>query len=357
MEEARNIKSTLYPLARDLRTLKTCVANIHNILQAEPEPFAPAAPPGLAALRNTLRQLSRSLRLLQQCNETAVAESAQAEKLAQRAMTLVLRPAARLHDGSLRQRQPLERAINMAGRLNGYLNPLFVFTVSVAPVVQLMLRDLEALDQRLARLKKAINRASDEELTRGLPPRVEEQLAILAPRLKNLQRELADIGYQMGLLMGRMNRLAELSARLEPVLRIALTLDRAVEEVAPAMVSLQRLSRALTSVEARYDRESSLTMQVNAALEALDLPMDILLQLESRLLHAVEDYVNPTLPALQDLTDYVKLALPRSWELNSLEGALLTQHTRFDMTLKTTAPLFDGFDRALHLLPRTSHVA
>ena len=47
MDEARNIKTILYPLARDVRNLHTFVANINNILQAEPDRFALAAPPGL----------------------------------------------------------------------------------------------------------------------------------------------------------------------------------------------------------------------------------------------------------------------------------------------------------------------
>ncbi|HAG94779.1 MAG TPA: hypothetical protein DCL78_11705, partial [Gammaproteobacteria bacterium] len=69
MDEARNIKTILYPLARDVRNLHTFVANINNILQAEPDRFALAAPPGLASLRNTLRSLAKSTKAMQEVNE------------------------------------------------------------------------------------------------------------------------------------------------------------------------------------------------------------------------------------------------------------------------------------------------
>ena len=54
MEEARNLKGILYPLSRDIRNLKTFLANINNILQADPERFALAASPGLMTLRRRL---------------------------------------------------------------------------------------------------------------------------------------------------------------------------------------------------------------------------------------------------------------------------------------------------------------
>lgn len=357
MDEARNIKSILYPLARDVRNLHTFVANINNILQAEPERFALAAPPGLASMRNTLRSLAKSIKAMQEVNEIAISESAVAEKLAARSMTLVLRPAAHLHDTAKGLKQPLDRAYNLVARLNGYLNPLFVFTVSTSPVVELMARDLEALDQRLYSLKKAIARLSDQELTSGLPRAIEDQLGVYKPRLKVLEKEMADIANQMAMLMGKMNRLMELSARLEPLMRMAVALNSAIDDLVPSMVVLKKLGKALASVHNRYDQEGFLTQKVDEALAELNLPMDSLIQLEYQLRREVASYIDPITAPLQELTDHLKGAVPTSHELNGLESTLLAQHNRFNVVQKMSASLFDGFDRLLHEYRLISHVA
>lgn len=357
MDEARNIKSILYPLARDVRNLHTFVANINNILQAEPDRFALAAPPGLASLRNTLRSLVKAIKAMQEVNEIAISESAVAEKLAVRSMTLVLRPAAHLHDTARTLKPQVDRAFSLVSRLNGYLNPLFVFTVSTSPVVELMARELDGLDQRLNALKKSIARLSDQELTAGLPQGVEDQLALYGPRLKVMEKEAADIANQMALLMGKMNRLMELSSRLEPLMRMAVALNSAIDDLVPAMTVLKKLGRALGSVQARYDQEGSLTNKVDEALAELDLPMDSLIQLEYQLQREVESYILPILEPLQELADQVKGALPTTHELNGLESTLLAQHNRFTVMLKMTSTLFDGFDRLLLDYRLTSHVA
>ena len=56
-EEARLTKNDFYPLMRDIRNLRTFAVNLNNILQAAPDRFAVAAPPGLIALRNSVKNL------------------------------------------------------------------------------------------------------------------------------------------------------------------------------------------------------------------------------------------------------------------------------------------------------------
>lgn len=357
MDEARKIKTILYPLARDVRNLHTFVANINNILQAEPDRFALAAPPGLASLRNTMRSLAKSTKAMQEVNDIAIGESDVAEKLARRSMTLVLRPAAHLHDTARSLKAPIERAYNLIARLNGYLNPLFVFTVSTSPVIELMARDLEQLDERLTVLKKAVARLSDQELMSGLPAPVEEQLALYAPRLKVMESEMSDIANQMSILMGKMNRLMDLSARLEPLMRMAVAMNGAIDDLVPSMVVLKKLGKALTSVDIRYDQEGSITNKVDEALSQLDLPMDALIQLEYQLKHEVEQYIDPIIEPLQELTDHVKGGLPVTHELNGLESTLLAQQNRFNMVNKLSQSLFEGFDRLLEEYRLAAHVA
>ncbi|AUM13622.1 hypothetical protein [Ketobacter alkanivorans] len=357
MDEARNIKSILYPLARDVRNLHTFVANINNILQAEPERFALAAPPGLASLRNTLRSLTKSIKAMQEVNDIAIEESAVAEKLAARSMTLVLRPAAHLHDTVRALKQPLDRAFNLVARLNGYLNPLFVFTVSTAPVVDLMARDLEVLEQRLSGLKRSVARLSDQELISGLPQPIEDQLGVYGPRFKVMEKETADVANQMALLMGKMNHLVEISARLEPLMRMAVALNSAIDQLVPSMVLLKKLGKALANVQTRYEQEGSLTSKVDEALAELDLPMDALIQLEYQLQQEVDSYIDPILEPLQELTAHIKGTMPNTHELNGLESTLLAQHNRFNVVLKMSHVLFDNFDHLLQEYRLMSHVA
>ncbi|RLU02426.1 MAG: hypothetical protein D9N11_09265 [Ketobacter sp.] len=357
MDEARTIKSILYPLARDVRNLHTFVANINNILQAEPDRFALAAPSGLASLRNTMRSLAKSTKAMQEVNDIAINESAMAEKLAQRSMTLVLRPAAHLHDTARSLKTSIDRAHNLMARLNGYLNPLFVFTVSTSPVAELMARDLDMLDRRLTNLKKTMARLSDQELISGLPNAVEDQLALYVPRLKVMESETSDIANQMSILMGKMNRLMELSARLEPLMRMAVALNSAIDDLVPAMVVLKKLGKALSMVQSRYDKEGSLTQAVDDALAELDLPMDALIQLEYQLRREVENYIDPIIEPLQELTDHVKDSLPVTHELNGLESTLLAQHNRFNVVLKLSTTLFEGFDRLVEEYRLVTNVA
>jgi hypothetical protein len=357
MEEARHLKSILYPLARDVRNLHTFVANIHNILQAEPDRFALAAPPGLASMRNTLRSLSKSTKAMQEVNDIAIAESAVAEKLAARAMTLVLRPAAHLHDTACKLKQPIDRTYSLIARLNGYLNPLFVFTVSACPVVDVMARDVEKLDRRLSELKKSITRLSDQEMTSGLPKSIQMQLALYKPQLKVIEKESADIAHQMALLMGNMNHLMELSARLEPLIRMAVALDTAIEDLLPSMSVLKHLGNALAGVRSRYDQEGSLTQLVDEALADLELPMDALMQLEFQLKREVENYIDPIMMPLVELTEQVKGSLPNTHKLNGLESTLLAQHNRFNHILKMSNSAFDGIDRLLQEYKLLTHAA
>jgi len=356
MDQARTIKSILYPLARDVRNLHTFVANINNILQAEPERFALAAPAGLAALRRTLHSLARSTRAMQEVNDIALSESRLAEQLAQRSMTLVLRPAAHLHDTARALKAPIDRAYNLVARLNGYLNPVFVFTVSTSPVVEAMTRDLEQLDQRLTALKKAIVRLADHEFTSGLSPAVAARLALYEPRLKVMESEAADLANQMSILMGKMNRLLDLSARLSPLMRMAVAMNDAIEDLVPSMVVLKKLGRALARVEAGDDGESSLTDKIDLALQELELPMDALIQLDFQLRREVENYIAPILQPLQELTEHARGTLPDTHELNGLESTLLAQRSRFNVLQKMSATLFEGFDRVMEEFRLLNHV-
>lgn len=274
MEEARNLKSILYPLSRDIRNLQTFLSNINNILQAEPERFALAAPPGLMSLRKTLKSLSASTKAMQEVNEITLRESVLAEELSNRTLSLVLRPAAQLRDAARKMNGPVNQAHSLVTRLNGYLNPLFVFSVSVSPEVEIMRRDLALVEQRLNAIKKPIGRLTDHELIMGLSQSTEVGLGVVRPQLHELEKEVEDIAEQMALLMGKMNPLQKLSSQLQPLMRMAAAMDGAIQQLIPAMTTLKHLTAVLSSVDKDATAGPELSQQLEELLQRYDLPMD-----------------------------------------------------------------------------------
>jgi hypothetical protein len=207
---------------------------------------------------------------------------------------------------------------------------------------------LSQLDARLGLLKKSVARLADQEFTTGLSSVVQQRLAIYEPRLRVIEGEAADIANQMSILMGKMNRLQELSTRLSPLLRMAVAMNDAIEDLVPSMVVLKKLGKALASAKSHQPQQGSRTEQVNRVLSDLSLPMDALIQLEYQLQREVSSYIEPILEPLQDLTDHVKGSLPDTHELHGLESTLLAQHNRFNMLLRLSTELFDGLNNLLH---------
>lgn len=341
MDEARNLKSILYPLSRDIRNLQTFLANIRNILQAQPDRFALAAPPGLMSLRKTLKSLSASTKAIQEVNDIALRESALAEELSENAMSLVLRPAARLRDATRAMNNPVNQAHSLVTRLNGYLSPLFVFSVSAGPEVESMQRDVTLVEQRLADIKKSVTRLTDQELIVGLSQTMESQLSVVRPQLQEVEQEVEDIAEQMALLMGKMNKLSKLSSRLHPLMRMAAVMDGAIQDLVPAMTTLKYLGSALTTIKNEARPGQSLTEQLDEILQRYDLPMDALIQLEYTLRHQVEHYIHPVLEPLAELAEQLKGDVPTNHQLHGLESTLLAQQNRFTHAGKRIDRIFD----------------
>lgn len=220
MDEARRIKSILYPLSRDLRNLHTFVANINSVLQADPDRFAVAVAPGLASIRNTLRSLSKSSKAMLEVNDITLSECEMAKRLSADPDVTLLQPIAHLQQTALSLKSPIDQVYRMVLRLNGYLSPTFVFTVSSMSYSNMMMRDVISVSQRMSAIKKAISRLTDYEMTAGLPANIEHSLSLLMPQLAVIEQEASDIALKMSHLMARMSPLMELSGRLEPIVRM-----------------------------------------------------------------------------------------------------------------------------------------
>ncbi|MCG8535173.1 MAG: hypothetical protein MI808_08765 [Pseudomonadales bacterium] len=350
MEEARNLKGILYPLSRDIRNLKTFLANINNILQADPERFALAASPGLMTLRKTLKSLSVSTKAMQDVNEITLRESVLAEEMGAKAFSLVLQPAAQLRATARVLNGPVNQAHSLVTRLNGYLNPMFVFGVSVSPEVELMRREVLMVEQRLSSVKKSVGKLTDHELIQGLPQSTESRLAVIRPQLSTLEEEVADIAEQMALLMGKMNHVQKLCTQLQPLLRMAAAMDGAIQQLVPAMTTLKHLGAALSKVRGLVRSDSGngdLSQQLEEVLNQYDLPMDALVQLEFRLRHHVEHFVEPVLVPLSDMVEQFKGEVPSTHQLHGLESTLVAQQNRFAQVGKRTDRLFDEMENLI----------
>ena len=344
MEEARQVKSALYPLSRDIKNLATFVINIRNILQAEPERFAVVAPPGLLPMRRTLKSLSKSTLAIQEVNDIAMRESCVAEELAARSMLPILRPAARLRDASRSMKDPLNRAHSLVTRLNGYLNPLFMFAITANPEIELFQGEVEVTEQRIGEVKRIISRLTDQEVILGLTPVMQTQLETLRPQIQELESEIENICQQMGLLMGKMNQLSKLNNRLLPLMRMAAAMDGAIQELVPAMSMLKHLAGVFSRVQRELKPAQNVSKELEFALQQYEIPMDAMLQVEFALQHQVEHYIEPVLEPLAELAEQLKQAVPGNHLLHGLESTLIAQHGRFSMVAKRVERIFNKLD-------------
>lgn len=358
MEEARKLKSILYPLSREVRNLRTFIHNINNILQAEPQRFAVAAPVGLATLRSSVRTLSRVTRATKETTDIAVQESAVAASLAERTRLPLLRPAAQLNALARNIKPQSDRAANSVMRIEGYLNPVFVFMAAMIPVIETMQRDIVLVDDNVQVFKKSVSRLVDQELTSGLPAEAERQLALLAPQFAVIEQEAADIAAQTGLMMGKMSRMQELSAKLEVLVRMGAALDGSLQDLVPAIAALKQLGRVLAQVEQAHDpRSLSLTDHVDDALASLQMPGDSLLQLELRLGQQMTHYIAPVVEPLHEIADQLRNRVPNAHELNGLETSLVAQSVRLGNVSKLLARLFGQLEQVIAETRQSIHAA
>ncbi|MGB3620057.1 MAG: hypothetical protein WBA20_01795 [Ketobacter sp.] len=357
MDEARRIKSILYPLARDLRNLHTFVANIQNILHAKPDRFAVGVPPGLTSIRDTLRSLSKSAKAMQEVNDITIRECDLAEQLTGDSVVLMLRSAADLRLTARSLKNPIDQVYRMVMRLSGYLSPTFVFTVATSSLIDMMMKDVEAVSQRMITIKKAVNRLTDYEMTAGLPDHVERRLSLLSPQLGVIEKEAGDIADQMSQLMGKMNQMMELSARLESLMRMGAALDHAIQDLIPSMSILKQLGQVMAEFPLDPHEPELQAMQLSAALTRLDLPPDALTQLEQRLKHHADQYVFPIIVPLSEITEKIKGISPNNRLLSGIESNLQVQQGRFSNMDRLMKTVFDSFEELFEDYKKLTHAA
>ena len=358
MDEARKLKSILYPLSRDVRNLRTFIHNINNILQAEPQRFAVAAPVGLLSLRSSVKTLNRATRAMKETTDIALQESLVAASLAERTRIVLLRPAAQLNDLARNLKPRADRAYNSVLRIEGYLNPVFVFMAAMVPMVEAMERDIGVVDDKIQLFKKSVSRLVDQELTSGLPADAEKQMAVLTPQFAVIEQETADIAAQTGLLMGKMNRLQELSAKLEVLVRMGAALDGSVQDLVPAIAALKQLGSVLTQVQKTHDPLSrSLVEHVEDALATVHMPTDSLLQLEMRLSQQMEHYIEPVVEPLHDMAESLRNRAMNTHELNGLESTMAAQSVRLGNVSKLMVRLFGQLDTIIAETRQSTHAA
>ncbi|HVK99345.1 MAG TPA: hypothetical protein VM553_06000 [Dongiaceae bacterium] len=358
MEEARKLRTILYPLARDIRNLSTFVANINNVLQADAQRFVVGAPVGLLSIRNSVRSLNKNVRAMKDVNDIALQESSVAAALSETTGIPLLRPALQLNLLSRNAKQAIDRTHTGVVRVEGYLNPVFVFMAALIPVVESMQAEVQALDEKMSLFKKAVSRLSDQELTSGLPLAVEKQLETLIPQFSVIEQETADVAAQVGLLMGKMNRLSELSSKLEVLLRMSSALDGSLQDLVPAMAVLKTLGSVLNQAQKPQDLQAApLERRVADAVAGLKLPVDTLAQLEMRLAHQMDRYILPIMQPLQDLAEQLRPRIPSTHELNGLESTLVAQSIRFGNVGKLLTRLFGNLDRLIAQVKQATHAA
>src|SRR5690606_25677346 len=151
----------------------------------------------------------------------------------------------------------------------GYLNPLFVFMAALIPVVEILQREVDQLDERLLQFKKAVSRLVDLELTSGLSADAEKQLELLTPQFSVIEQETADISSQVGLSMGKLNRLSEIHAKMGIVVRVGGAKDGAMDEQVPGVAVLKILGMVLVQVQKSHGpRAWSRTDRLEQALSS-----------------------------------------------------------------------------------------
>ena len=358
MDEARKLKSILYPLSRDVRNLRTFVGNINNILQAEPQRFAVAAPVGIASVRSSVRTLNKSTRAMKETTDIALQESTVAASLSERTQVPLLRPAAQLNALARNIKPQADRAHNNVLRIEGYLNPVFVFMAAMIPVVENMQRDVDQLDERIQLFKKSVSRLVDQELTSGLPVEAEKRMALLTPQFAVIEQETADISAQTGMLMGKMNRLQELCAKLDVLVRMGAALDGSVQDLVPAIAALKQLGGVLLQVQKTHDPLSmSLVAHVEDALASMKMPTDSLLQLEMRLSQQMEQYIEPVVEPLSDVAETLRNRVMNTQELNGLESNMVAQGIRMNSVSKLLSRLFNQLEQVIAEARQATHAA
>lgn len=357
MDEARRTKSILYPLARDMHNLQTFVANIHNILHAQPDRFAVAAAPGLEPLRKTLKSLAASARLMSEVNELAVRESALAASLSGHGQVLLLQPAQHLNQTVCTLQNPVDNLYRLVSRLNAYLNPVFVYSVAAGSTVQLFAEDVSSVQKRLNELKKSVCRLTDYEMTAGLPAQLEHHLALQAPQLSVIAAEAGDIAEQSGSLMGQMGYLQELSSRLTSLIRMGAALDQATQDLVPGMGILKQIGGVLAQFRIE-DRDQAVRIrELNRALSQLDLPVDALMRLEYRLQRHADQYVYPILNPLSELAGRIKGMAPEQKELQQLLSNLRNLQGRFNHLQCLMNAVFERFETLFADYKKLTHAA
>ena len=340
MDEARKLKSILYPMSRDVRNLRTFISNINNTLQATPQRFAVAAPIGLASLRGSVRSLNQVTRALKEATDSTLQEC-QLATVQISAEDAERQPLVRLAELTGQLKPRADRAYNSVVRIEGYLNPVFVFMAVLIPVVEGMESAAGRIETNVLYFKKLFSRLVDQEQIAGLPLDAEKEMAELVPQLATLSAELADVAAQTGLMMGKMNRLQELSARLDVLLRMSAALNGSVPDLQPGLAVLKRWNAAL-----------AIGSPVSATL-----PTEGLLQLEMQLLQLMEQAVGPVVEPLHELAETLRNHAPDSHELKGIESTLVAQGVRLGHLNKLQKNLFQQLEPVTQRLQHLIHPA
>ena len=344
MEEARHVKRSLYSLSRTIKQLQSPVANLNNLLQAEPERFVLSAPVGLASMRTTLGGLFHAIQTLHEVNEVTLQESEYARELASDSFSFLLHPMMDLNSTAKSIRPSLVKLHGQIARLHGYLNSVFVSVVVFCPAAEQMLKRTVQMDTRLAIVKRTMNRLSGKELTTGLPQMMEKRLRSLKPKLNLLDQELQGIARQMSSQLARTTRLTEVCAGMESLVKMAVIMSNLANELKPNMVALKVLGRELQSITPAFLEQREPQGWLDRTLSGKELPWDSVPLLEQQLSRS-DRLIRPMLTPLTELTLYVKSAAPSHTVLSQLESDLLQQQANLEASSKSLNGLMDGFDR------------
>ena len=156
----------------------------------------------------------------------------------------------------------------------------------------------------------------------------------------------------------RPNRLQELSAKLEVLVRMGAALDGSVQDLVPAIAALKQLGGVLTQVQKTHDPQSrSLVEHVEDALASLHMPTDSLLQLEMRLSQQMEHYIEPVVEPLHDMAETLRSRVMSTHELNGIESTLAAQSVRLGNSCKLMVRLFAQLDQLITETRQSTHAA
>lgn len=344
MEEARQIKRNLYSLSRIIKQLQSFIVTVNGTLQAEPDRFVLAAPIGLASMRTTLGNLFHAIQVIHEVNEATLQESEYALSLTSETFSFLLHPMVELNNTAVNIKPSIVKLHGQVARLHGYLNSVFVSTVVFCPAVEQMLRQTSRMGNRIAVVKRTMNRLTGQELTSGLPQLVEKRLRSLKPKLGMVEQDLQVISAQMALIMGRMTSLTDLCSGLESLVKMAVIMDGFSSELQSNMTALKVLGRELHNITPAFLEVREPQGWIDRTLTGKELPWDAVPQLEQQL-SRTGSLINPMLEPLVELTSHVKSSAPSHKVLNELESALLQQQNRLEVTAKSLNGVLDGFDR------------